>query len=163
MEDFEPLTHNPFRGDVSVSLSRTASDDFSPVSQYPSLESYDLLTQLRHKDRTVSPDGDKGERGPFGPTQHGYHEYLLSRRSAALILKRCRYPCPQRPIQDVNKHLRPISLTPILSKIGEDYVVHDFVMPAVLKKIDKKPYGTIPKSWTTHALVSLIHNWHISS
>ena len=63
MEDFEPLTHNPFRGDVSVSLSRTASDDFSPVSQYPSLESYDLLTQLRHKDRTVSPDGDKGERG----------------------------------------------------------------------------------------------------
>ena len=44
----------------------------------------------------------------------------------------------QRPIQNVNKHLRPISLTPILSKFAEDYVVNDFVMPAVLKKIDKK-------------------------
>ena len=48
-------------------------------------------------------------------------------------------PVPkQRPIQDVKKHLHPISLTPILSKIAEDYVVHDFVMSAVLKKIDKK-------------------------
>ena len=73
-------------------------------------------------------------------------------------------PVPQkRPIQDVNKHLRPISITPILSKIAEDYLVHDFVMPAVLKKIDKKQYGTIPKSCTTHALVSMIHNWHVSS
>ena len=36
-------------------------------------------------------------------------------------------------------------------------------MPAVLKKIDKKQYGTIPKSWTTDALVSMIHNWHVSS
>ena len=69
----------------------------------------------------------------------------------------------QRPIQDVNKHVRPISLTPVLSKIDEDYVVHDFVRFPVLKKIDKKQYGTIPKSCTTRALVSMIHNWHVSS
>ena len=36
----------------------------------------------------------------------------------------------------MNKHLHPIALTPILLKIAEDYVVHVFVMPAVLKKID---------------------------
>ena len=36
-------------------------------------------------------------------------------------------------------------------------------MPAVLKKIDKEEYGTIPKSCNTHALVSMIHNWHVSS
>ena len=41
-------------------------------------------------------------------------------------------------------------------------VVHDFVMPSVLKKIDKRQYGTIPKSCTTHALVSMIHNWHVN-
>ena len=69
----------------------------------------------------------------------------------------------QRPIQDVNKHLRPISLTPILSKIAEDYFVRDFVMPTVLKKIEKKQNGTIPKSCTTYALDSMFHNWHISS
>ena len=67
-------------------------------------------------------------------------------------------PVPKlRTFQDVNKHLRHISLTPILYKIAEDYVVHDFVMPTVLKKIDRKQYGTIPKSCTTHALVSMIH------
>ena len=36
-------------------------------------------------------------------------------------------------------------------------------MPAVLKKINKEKYGTIPKSCNTHALVSMIHNWHVSS
>ena len=34
-------------------------------------------------------------------------------------------PIPKHnPVQDVNKHLRPISLTAILSKVAEDYVVH---------------------------------------
>ena len=33
-------------------------------------------------------------------------------------------PVPkQKPVREVNKHLRPISLTPILSKTSEDYVV----------------------------------------
>ena len=69
----------------------------------------------------------------------------------------------QRPIQDVHKHLRPISFTPILSEIAEDYVAYNFVMLAVLKKIDKKQYGTIPKSCTTHLSVSMFHNWYVSS
>ena len=42
-------------------------------------------------------------------------------------------PVPkQRPVQDINKHLRPFSLTPILSKIAEEYVVDTYVKPAVL-------------------------------
>ena len=42
-------------------------------------------------------------------------------------------PVPkQRPVQDINKHLRPICLTPILSKIAEEYVVGTYVKPAVL-------------------------------
>ena len=42
-------------------------------------------------------------------------------------------PVPkQTPIKDVNKHLRPISLTPILFKIAEDYVVDEYVKPAGL-------------------------------
>ena len=37
-------------------------------------------------------------------------------------------PVPkQRPVQDINKHLRPISLTPILSKIAEEYVVDTYM------------------------------------
>lgn len=52
---------------------------------------------------------------------------------------------------------------PILSKIAEDYVVHDFVIPAVLQKINKRQYGTISKLCTMHALVSTTHTWHVSS
>ena len=105
----------------------------------------------------------KDERRPLGPTHHVYTSFregwlALSWKEADIV------PGPkQRPIQDVNKRLRHISLTPILSKIAEDYFVHDFVMPAVLTKIDKTQYGTIPKSCTTHALFSMIHNWHVSS
>ena len=69
-------------------------------------------------------------------------------------------PVPeQKPVQDINKHLRPISLTPILSKIAEEYVVESYVKPAVLQKIDPQQFGTIPKSSTTHALISMIHYW----
>ncbi|PFX13546.1 Proton myo-inositol cotransporter, partial [Stylophora pistillata] len=65
----------------------------------------------------------------------------------------------QRPVQHINKHLRPISLTPILSKIAEEYVVYTYVKPAVLSKIDPQQFGTVPKSSTTHALISIIHSW----
>ena len=70
-------------------------------------------------------------------------------------------PVPKKkPICDVNKHLRPISLTPILSKIGEDFVVEKFIKPAVLKVIDNNQFGTVPKSSTTQALISMLHKWN---
>ena len=64
----------------------------------------------------------------------------------------------QRPVQDINKHLRPISLTPILSKIAEEYVVDTYVKPAVLSKIDPQQFATLPKSRTTHASISMTHS-----
>ena len=68
-------------------------------------------------------------------------------------------PVPkQRHVRDINKHLRPISLTPILLKIAEEYVVHTNVKPAVLSKIDPQQFGTVPKSSTAHAFkISMIH------
>ena len=73
-------------------------------------------------------------------------------------------PVPkQRPINDINKHLRPISLTPILSKLAEDHIVEKYVKPAVLQRIDPRQFGTIPKSSTTHALVNMTHNWLVNT
>ena len=41
-------------------------------------------------------------------------------------------PLPkERPVTDVSKHLRPISLTATMSKIAEDFVVRRYVGPAV--------------------------------
>ena len=69
-------------------------------------------------------------------------------------------PIPkQKPIKDVNKHLRPISLTSILSKVAEEFVVAEYLRPSILKKIGDNQFGAIPKSSTTHALTSTVHSW----
>jgi hypothetical protein len=69
-------------------------------------------------------------------------------------------PVPkQRIVKDVRKHLRPISLTPILSKVAEEFIRQEYVKPAVLIKIKSNQFGSIPKSSTTQALISMIHTW----
>jgi hypothetical protein len=61
------------------------------------------------------------------------------------------------PDYDINKHLKPISLTPILSKLAKEFVVDRNVKPALLAKVDPRQFGT--GSSTTEALVSMIHTW----
>lgn len=51
-------------------------------------------------------------------------------------------------------HLRPISLTPVLSKVAEEFVVKQYVKPAVFVKVDPRQFGTIPGSNTTEALIN---------
>ena len=69
-------------------------------------------------------------------------------------------PVPkQKPIKDVNKHLRPISLTPILSKVAEEFVVEMYVKPVLMGKIGDNQFGSVPRSSITHALISMLHTW----
>ena len=166
MEVFEPLTHNLFRGDDFVSSSRTMNDDFSSISAFSIFRQLSSINPAKAQ----GPDGIAGwllkeNADLLAPSIMDIMNVSLREGRLPLSWKEADIvPVPkQRPIQDINKHLRPISLTPILSKIAEDYIVHEFVIPAVLKKIDKRQYGTIPKSCTTHALVSMIHNWYVSS
>ena len=53
--------------------------------------------------------------------------------------------CKQNPVRDVNKHLRPISLTPTLSKIAEKFIVELYMKPAVFKVISANQFGYVPK------------------
>ncbi|XP_068737227.1 uncharacterized protein [Montipora capricornis] len=70
-------------------------------------------------------------------------------------------PLPKQSlVLDVNRHLRPVSLTPILSKVAEDYVVEEYIKPAVLVKVDWNQFGTVPNSSTAHALISMLHTWY---
>ena len=67
-------------------------------------------------------------------------------------------PLPkQKPVEDLSKRLRPISLTPAISKLAEDFVV-SHVGSAVLQTIDFNQYGGIPISSTLYALISTIHH-----
>ena len=69
-------------------------------------------------------------------------------------------PLPKiKPVTDLRKDLRPISLTACLSKIAEEFIVCDYVRPAVLNILDPCQYGAIPKSSTTYALIHMVDNW----
>ena len=72
------------------------------------------------------------------------------------------------PNKDISKtstrtlNLSPLPLScPRLQKIMLFMI--DFVMPAMLKIIDKRQYGTIPKSCTAHTFVNMLHNWYVNS
>ena len=70
-------------------------------------------------------------------------------------------PVPkQTTADDLIKHLRPISLTPVVSKLTEEFVVDRYVKPALLVKVDPRQFGTVPGSNTSEALVSIIHTWN---
>ena len=73
----------------------------------------------------------------------------LNKRTAQITSQ-----CGYKPVLDVNKHLHLISVAPILSKIVKEYVVHIYIKPAVLEKIDPQQFGTVPKSSTMDALIS---------
>ena len=166
---FEPLTRNPFRdGDAPFlnEITDDGSDELPTVSELSVLRKLSALNPTKAQ----GPDGIPGwllkENAALlaGPVTEiintSYRECRLppSWKEADVV------PIPkQKPIKDVNKHLRPISLTPIISKIAEDHVVQEYVKPAVLKKIDQRQFGTIPNSCTSHALISMTHNWYVNT
>ena len=69
-------------------------------------------------------------------------------------------PVPKvTPAHDINQHLRPISLTPLLSKVAEEFGVIKHLKPAILKVLDVNQHCVIPGSSTSQALIKMIHKW----
>ena len=69
-------------------------------------------------------------------------------------------PLPKvKQVTDTKKDLRPISLTSTLSKISEDFIVSDYIKPALESLVDPNQFGTISGSSTVLALISMIHKW----
>lgn len=60
---------------------------------------------------------------------------------------------------DFNKDVRPISLTSILSKIAEDFVIQRELKHKLLNIIDPKQFGFIRGSCTKFALILMLHIW----
>ena len=46
-----------------------------------------------------------------------------------------------KPVTTIAKHVWPITLTPALSKLAEDFVVSKYIGSAVLETIDSKAQG----------------------
>ena len=58
-------------------------------------------------------------------------------------------PLPKvKQVLDLKKELRPISLTPDLSKIAEDFIVSGYIKPALEEEVALNQSGTITGSST---------------
>ena len=67
----------------------------------------------------------------------------------------------KKPVVNIQKELRPISLTPCISKVAEEFDVDGFVKLAVMNILDDNQYRAIPNSSTTMALISMLHSWSL--
>ena len=47
--------------------------------------------------------------------------------------------------------------------MAEDFVVDDFLKPAVLNAVDSSQYGAVPKSSSTLTLISILHTWSLET
>ena len=156
MKDFQPLVCPP-----------SAKNNTSDVLQVSEFSVFNSLQQL-NPNKSSGPDGvpnwllreyaDILARPVSSVLNSSFSEQRLpqSWKLADVV------PLPkQQPIEDVSKHLRPISLTPSISKLPEDFVVSAHFAPVVLRVIDPNQFaiGAIPKSSTTQALVSMVHKW----
>jgi hypothetical protein len=69
-------------------------------------------------------------------------------------------PIPKsRPPLSIHEDLRPISLTPTLSKILES-LVGRWILTTVEDKLDVRQFGARRGRSTTHALTAITHMWH---
>ena len=67
-------------------------------------------------------------------------------------------PIPKVKQPQCESDTRPISLTPILSKVLEDFVV-SWMIEDVGEYIDTRQFGSLKGSSTTYCLLDLIHSW----
>ena len=63
------------------------------------------------------------------------------------------------PPHDVDSDFRPISLTPIISKILESFL-YQWLLKSVADKIDPLQFGSLKGSSTNMALVHLLYKWY---
>ena len=69
-------------------------------------------------------------------------------------------PIPKvTPPRSIETDIRPISLTPILSKHLE-CIVGGYIFNSLRGKFDPRQYGGMKGLSTTHALLDMLHHWH---
>ena len=155
----------------------SVSDDFTPLDycalpaflpapkQLPVVSVYEVKSKLANikVSKAAGPDGILNRVLREFSDELAYPVTELFNRSfeAGLFPESWKQsfisPVPKtRPVQSEND-LRPISLTPTLSKIQEDFAVK-WLYEDIGKKIDLRQFGSIKGSSTSLCLVDLLHN-----
>ena len=69
-------------------------------------------------------------------------------------------PLPKiNPPASIESDIRPISLTPTVSKILKSFV-GSWILELVGSQLDDRQYGGLKGRSTTHALVNMLHHWN---
>ncbi len=69
-------------------------------------------------------------------------------------------PLPKvTPPTEIEKDLRPISLTPAMSKACMEHFIYTWLWECVREKIDPNQFGGKKGSSTVYALIKLLHEW----
>ena len=88
---------------------------------------------------------------PINPLATALHVPTVWKKAEVIPIPKTSIPA------DITTDLRPISLTPTLSKICESFV-SDWLISSIKNRIDKRQFGSLKNSSTTHNLISLLHH-----
>ena len=154
---------------------------YQPLTSLPPFDPNDSIMQLEEIDvynvlATLNP---RKAPGPDGVPNWVLKEYAVVLAHPVSLILNSSFTEQQLPtswkaadivpiiksktVTEICKHLRPISLTPAISKVAEEFIVSKYIGPAILSQIDHNQFGVIPKSSTSMATISMIHNWSQST
>ncbi|PFX22641.1 RNA-directed DNA polymerase from mobile element jockey [Stylophora pistillata] len=147
----------------SMSPASETRDDTSKLLQHLGFSPGDLANYINSAFLTPMQSFEPLTHNPFDPPQINNERHAVNTISEFSTFMKLSALNPSKPQGPDGIPLRPISLTPILSKLAEDRIVEKYVKPAVLQSIDPRQFGSIPKSSASQALVNMTHNWLVNT
>jgi hypothetical protein len=162
-QDLKPLSQVPIEHWVKKNESATNSIDYSITA----LEVFNSLSRIDvHK--SPGPDNLPNwvlREYAFAISEPICHIFNYSLQNGVMpdIWKAANVvPIPKsHPPASVQDDLRPISLTPTLSKVLER-LIGKRMLPCISAKFDHRQYGALKGRSTTHALIDITHMCHLA-
>jgi hypothetical protein len=94
------------------------------------------------------------------PICHIFNSSISQGTMPTLWKKSYVVPIPKtRPPKSIQNDLRPISLTPTISKVLES-LVGRWILSKIADKFDARQFGALKRRSTVHALIDITHTWH---
>ena len=97
------------------------------------------------------------------PATHIFNSTMIDGHLPSVWKRAEVVPIPKvHPPRSITSDLRPISLTPILSKCFESFITK-WLMASIAQQLDRNQYGNVKGRSTSHALLRMLHEWTSST
>ena len=95
---------------------------------------------------------------PTEPITLIFNTSLSSGKVPALWKDSTIIPIPKEKQVQLESNARPVALTPVLSKVLEDFIV-SWMIENIGEQIDSRQFGSLKGTSTTYCPLDLVHNW----